>query len=449
MRIQKVLRLLPLAGLVVCSKLTEVQAPDIVTVEKLSTPAGAKLLMNAAVYRMNYSSAYLGYYADMMSDQVASGFLTDNQDQRNFSVVLNSTLTIGSTIYTYAQYMRVEALQAIPVMQQYLNPQTGPTRAQVARMYIVKGYGELLMGELMCSGLPLSFSGVGTITYGPPISKDEMLKVAIADLDSALAGGAADTARFLNMAKVLKGRALLDIDQPAAAAAAVAGVPTNFNYMTDFATTTTSNIVGYYPGYGYLTIPDREGINGLPYVSANDPRVPLTPITTGVVYSAGVPISPRPYAYTPYYNGYQATSYKNFSLISGVEARLIEAEAALRAGDNAGSLAILNTLRATAAPIWGTTALNMAPLTDAGTPDARVDQLFYERAFWLFLTGHRLGDMRRLVKYYKRDVEKVYPTGPWLNHPGQVYGPGVALSADASELNNPNWAGSTCDTRIP
>ena len=78
-------------------------------------------------------------------------------------------------------------------------------------------------------------------------------------------------------------------------------------------------------------------------------------------------------------------------LTTGAEARLIEAEAALASGDVATWLGKLNTLRATAI----TPA--MSPLTDPGSTDARVDLLFRERAFWLFLTGHRFGDLRRLM----------------------------------------------------
>src|SRR5206468_4471746 len=133
----------------------------------------------------------------------------------------------------------------------------GPAGAQLGPMHVIRGYGELLMGEMMCSGLPLSSAVVGALNMGPPVTRDSMLKVALADFDSAAAAGVADTARFLNMTKVLKGRALLDQDQYAAAAAAVAGVPTNFNFLTDFATTTTTNFPGYYPSYGYATVPDR------------------------------------------------------------------------------------------------------------------------------------------------------------------------------------------------
>jgi len=44
----------------------------------------------------------------------------------------------------------------------------------------------------------------------------------------------------------------------------------------------------------------------------------------------------------------------------------------------------------------------LAALTDPGTAEARVDLLFRERAFWFFLTGHRQGDLRRLIRQYGR-----------------------------------------------
>jgi hypothetical protein len=116
-------------------------------------------------------------------------------------------------------------------------------------------------------------------------------------------------------------------------------------------------------------------------------------------------------------------------LASGVEAQLIVAENQLKTG---GSwLATLNALRA------GVPGL--APLTDPGSPAARVNLLFHERAFWLFLTAHRLGDMRRLVRQYGRDPQTVYPIGLTIgSHP---YGTDVAFAISEAELNNPNFHG--------
>jgi hypothetical protein len=125
-------------------------------------------------------------------------------------------------------------------------------------------------------------------------------------------------------------------------------------------------------------------------------------------------------------------------LASGVEARLIEAEATLRAGDGPGALAILNTLRATMP--------GLAPLPYEASDAARLDQLFRERAFWLFATGHRHGDMRRLVRQYGRPIESVFPTGQY-NARGDVYGVDVTFTPDVSELANPAYA--HCASRAP
>ena len=96
-----------------------------------------------------------------------------------------------------------------------------------------------------------------------------------------------------------------------------------------------------------------------------------------------------------------------------IEARLFQAEAALQslpndtASQGTGWLGILNHLRETAI------SPALTDTTDVGSLDARVNLLFRERAFWLFLTGHRQGDMRRLIRQYQRDEGAVYPVGPY------------------------------------
>ena len=60
-----------------------------------------------------------------------------------------------------------------------------------------------------------------------------------------------------------------------------------------------------------------------------------------------------------------------------------------------------------------------------------------ERAFWLYLTGHRLGDLRRLVRQYNRPQETVFPTGDY--HKGGEYGSDVNFPVSSDERNNPNF----------
>lgn len=72
-------------------------------------------------------------------------------------------------------------------------------------------------------------------------------------------------------------------------------------------------------------------------------------------------------------------------IATGAEARLIEAEAALEAGDIALFVAKLNEARS-AAP----GGADLEPLTDTGSPDEGVDMLFSERGFLLFATGQAI-----------------------------------------------------------
>jgi hypothetical protein len=129
-------------------------------------------------------------------------------------------------------------------------------------------------------------------------------------------------------------------------------------------------------------------------------------------------------------------------LVSGIEARLIEAEAALRAGNAPAWLATLNTLRSSAI------APAMAPLTDPGTADGRINLLFSERAYWLFLAGHRLGDLRRLIRQYGRAANTLFPVGPYKF--GGNFGEDFVVPIDQSEfIYNPYLNGKACLDRNP
>jgi len=69
-----------------------------------------------------------------------------------------------------------------------------------------------------------------------------------------------------------------------------------------------------------------------------------------------------------------------------------------------------------------------------------VDLLFRERAFWLFLTGHRQGDLRRLIRQYGRSQSDVYPIGLYLNT-AFSFGSDVTMPIPGSEFANPLYTG--------
>jgi len=214
---------------------------------------------------------------------------------------------------------------------------------------------------------------------------------------------------------------LLNQGQFVQAATAVSAVPTNFVYAIEGSTNSArqnNGIWNYTVNFFGFSVPDREGANGLPFLSANDPRLPWE--DTGEVGFDGE---------TPYFMQQKyPTKESETGLASGIEARLIEAEAALQVGNTGTAMQTLNTLRQSA---------GLLPLATPATAAVRVDLLFRERGFWLYLTGHRLGDLRRLVRQYNRPQASVFPTGDY--HKGGEYGSDVNFPVSSDERNNPNF----------
>jgi hypothetical protein len=136
------------------------------------------------------------------------------------------------------------------------------------------------------------------------------------------------------------------------------------------------------------------------------------------------------------------------TIADGVEARLIEAEASLQAGDPVTALATLNALRSNTAllALRGYPATSLPPLTLQATTAAQQDQLFKERAYWMYLTSHRLGDLRRLIRQYGRPVNSVFPNGPYFK--GGLYGTDVNVPVPFQEQNNPEYDESLCKQNV-
>jgi hypothetical protein len=321
-----------------------------------------------------------------------------------------------------------------------------------AEALALAGFSYLMFAENYCSGVPFSsLADDLTITYGQPQTTTQMLTAALAKFDSAIAiAGATQSAaatRAGQLARVGRGRTLLDQNRPAEAATAVAGVPTDFRYVIQHSENSLRQNNGIWnlsTSQGRWGVSEREGTNGLPFRSAADVRVPNRPRAT----NGGNGFAAEPMQEQLKYD--ERTD--PIVLADGVEARLIEAEAALRAGDVTGFLARLNDPRASAlvrtardlqrwAPVGQTLDQLLPPLTDPGSARAREELLFRERGFWLYLTAHRLGDLRRLVRQYGRTAESVFPTGAYSSPGGLrtgTYGADVAFPIPNDEGNNPN-----------
>lgn len=293
--------------------------------------------------------------------------------------------------------------------------------ARIGEMYAISALTHILLGEHYCSGVPFSTTAP-SLDYGQPLTTAQIFDRAIVRLDLAKANAGSD-AKVANLADVLRGRALLDNAKYAEAAAAVSAVPTAFAYLTFHGTATAlQNNFMYTDMYSSdrLSVSDFEGTNGLDFASAGDPRVPVQ--TAGLSrFDSKTPMV----RFLKY-----GTLSAPVTHASGIEARLIEAEAALKAGNVSGWLDKLNAARQTVPAL--------APLADPGTANGRVDLMFRERAFWMYMTGHRVGDLRRLVRQYGRPAESVFPTGPY-HKDNLIRGTDVNIVIPISEENNPNF----------
>ncbi|HEV8150582.1 MAG TPA: RagB/SusD family nutrient uptake outer membrane protein, partial [Gemmatimonadales bacterium] len=231
--------------------------------------------------------------------------------------------------------------------------------------------------------------------------------------------------------QVIKARALLNRNDPVGAAAAAAAVVTAFQYLSTHSVTANDNALWLQNiSLRRYTMADGDGGNGLNFKTANDPRIPPGPTSPATSFDAVTPWNSQ---------GIWLNRTDPVIIASGIEARLIEAEAALRANDAATFIAKLNVARATKA--------GLAPLTDPGTTTARVDLLFRERAFWMFSTGHRLGDLRRMIRQYGRNAETVFPTGIYFK--GGPMGTDVNFPIPQAEQNNPSDPQASCTDRLP
>jgi hypothetical protein len=174
--------------------------------------------------------------------------------------------------------------------------------------------------------------------------------------------------------------------------------------------------------------------NALPFGSAKDPRVPVTGSykTTTTAGFDGT----TPWVRADVYSARETAVV----VASGIDARLIEAEAKLQANDVAGMMTILNALRASAQKLGSLSVPAMPALATPASKDAATDLLFREKAFWQFARGLRLGDLRRLIRQYGRAENQVFPEGGFHKSPF-TFGDDVNFSVPDSEKQNPNFTG--------
>ncbi|HEX8942998.1 MAG TPA: hypothetical protein VF785_07675, partial [Gemmatimonadaceae bacterium] len=429
------------------TNLLEAVNPTVIDPSSVQSAAGATAVRNGALSRLRTATAdgeSTWMFGGLLVDEWAtSSTFVQNQETDQRSIQLNNSTVTNELRALYR--VITDANQAVVLLNKYK-----PTpAADIAEMYFARGFAQFQLASDFCNGIPMSDGAGDQVTFGNPLPVKDVFNIAIASFDTALSiasGTDAASVAINRAARIAKARALLGVglSNAPAAAALVTAIPTTYRYDV------TASLTG-----GFNTLWDQAASqnrytvgdslqgnsrsivvkNAVPFFSAHDPRVPAH--------------------YKIASNGKDTVKSQDgntfviqvdslwgqtsaVAVVAGLDARLIEAEAALQAGNAAGMMSILNALRATPYQITapsptasgthpGWTTPVMPALADPGTQAGRVALLFREKAFWQFGRGHRLGDLRRLIRDYGRaaDGSDTYPVG--VHFQGGNYGADLNL----------------------
>lgn len=419
-------------------KVLKVNDPDTVNPGTLDDPRALGQVVGGAIrdFQDGYSGsgdAYMAVSALISDEFYSTGTFTTRTatDRRDQFPIAQGNTSDGA--YVNLQFAR----RALKDAAARLAEAEGTSDPDYALLKALEGYTYVTLAEGYCGYIPFSEIEDGAYVEGAPITATAALEASLPIFDVAINLGS-------DLARVGKGRALVNLGRYSEAAAVVASVDTDYVYYLENSSSSSipSNPFYSLQANGRYSMGQGEGGNGINFRDPSntdswdpdnaDPRVPWVNDGPG---------------FDPALGDIAMAKYFSFDddniLADGVEARLIEAEANL-----AGAVAILNDLRSQSEdliPLRTTMLmddLTLAPLVDPGNDADRLKMVMDERAWWMWGTGHRLGDLRRMVREYGMDAEDVYPSGAY--HKGATYGTDVVFLLDFDEGNNSLFDPNSC-----
>lgn len=268
--------------------------------------------------------------------------------------------------------------QATARLQKVLGATAFAKHPQAAQVLIWRAFTYRVLGEAMC---------VSIIDGGPATPARDNLVRAESTFTAAIAvAAAANNTTLINAGYAGRAQVRVALADWTGAVADAGRVPTSFAYKMPY----YANVDEFGYNRTMWSSTSQSFFKATSawntwyaqyYDETKDPRVPYT-LTTLKGSGAFPPVG----AVNWWPQSKYATNTAGVNLASGREARLIEAEAALRGGNIAGAMTLIDANRASAgAPV----AARPATITDAWTLLKR------ERGIELWLEGRRLADLRR------------------------------------------------------
>lgn len=406
-----------------CDKLLTVETPGEILAETLDDPKYAPLMATSAVSSFECAlGAYIVTAGALGSELIISGTGSSQypMDQRTltdkapYGAYSQNSLCSAYSLYVPVSMARWSADDLRKKLDGVWKNENIPNRQEtIGTLAAISGYSLVLLGESMCSA---------AIDLGPEMTPKQLFEEAVKRFDVAL--GAGSSTSITNLARVGKGRALLNLGDKQAAANAVRTVPAGFAYNNSHSNAVPDrrNPVYYNISVSRNPVVDGRYYYGLTFDGVADKRVPVT--NPGNLKAADN-LVPR----------WTQTKYPNESAPIPVaryaEAQLIIAEA--EGGQTAVN--VINALHAAA----GLPPFNPAVHKPTGPFGADVirNQIVEERKREFFLESHHLGDFRRYNLPQQPAAGTVYP---WTG--GGFYGDARCFPLPFNEkASNPNLTG--------
>jgi len=413
-RIRSLIPLLALGWLTACGTLDELLDVDLsgqVETSDAETPAKAATLVEGGITLFNCALMRHIIWAGAVGDEVALGSRPDI-DSRNLSdasaVATADSRPCGGDLYRRVAQARWQNDRNLQLLEGWSDAEVATRANLIARSAAYSGYSHVLLGEGFCTA---------AVDGGPEIQPAAVFQLAEARFTRAIetATATANTA-ILNLARVGRARARLDLARYADARADALLVPAAF--------VETAKYPGNQPGINENEVYTQQhvvaafGIDALywdlRYAGVPDPRVRV--VSAGRTFGTDN---------TPLWRTMKYTAITSpIELATGTEAMLIVAEADARAGNLASAVAVINQLH---------TAAGLPSFSSSDQAEV-INQLIYERRAELFLEGHHIGDYRRYPLPFNPQ-----PGTPYLNNPGRLWGTSRCYPLPSSErASNPN-----------
>jgi hypothetical protein len=386
----------PLAALLLglapagCENLLEATNPEFIDQDQLTNPQLEQLVVNGVVGEFQYAHGYYALYSSAMTDESFIDHTEVNIRELTLRNIRDVN-TVNRDIYANLHRARQSAEDGIERLTAMLGEANAGKSLSMATVLAYGAYAYTLLGEGFCES---------TVNLSAPLTSDQMLQKAVEMFDRAItvataSGTSAAATDLINMARVGAARASLKRGDNAKAATYAALVPASYEKLLYYSANSVreNNIFNVPAGVSGAWMSMGPAFQALA-----DARAPKTTLTTLRGLNSNPIVPPqKPYLYV----GWSPTAVNDrivpdtdVKFATGLEARYILAEVA---GPVQATLDFVNERRAVG---------GKAPVSLTG--DALMAELRTQRAIDFYLTGQRLGDLRR---YKTKYGVSHFPTG--------------------------------------